>query len=406
MQKSLSIKFLFLCAGVVSALWGCDAVLTKAPLGPDTLESPFSGLTNTLNTTFVRGDENFDHVFTVREGLGPIFNQPACASCHPGDGRGKPDAGLLVRFSRGSDLIPLLGGPQLQDRAIPGVMPETLPPGVNTSPRLPPPVFGVGLIEAIPEETILKLADPDDIDGDGISGRPNMVEPAEFVPPTEVGSGPGPRLGRFSRKAQVTSLLQQISEAYHQDMGITSDFLPVENPHPQAGGAVAPGDQVPDPEITARVVLETVAYVRLLAPPRRGEITEEVRKGEALFASLGCAKCHVPSLRTGPSPVPQLNSAEARLYSDLLLHDMGPALADNRPDGQANGLEWRTTPLWGLRLVAENLGGTPFYLHDGRTSDLSEAIRLHGGEAEKARNAFVGLSDADRRAVIAFLNSL
>lgn len=406
MPRSPSIKFLFLCAGVIFTLYGCDAVLTKAPLSSDTLESPFEGLTNTLNATFVRGDENFDHVFTVREGLGPIFNQPACASCHPADGRGKPDAGLLVRFSRGADLLPLLGGPQLQNRAIPGVMPETLPPGVNTSPRLPPPVFGVGLIEAIPEETILKLADPGDLDGDGISGRPNMVEPAEFVPPTQVGSGPGPRLGRFSRKAQVTSLLQQISEAYHQDMGITSDFLPVENPHPQAGGAVAPGDQVPDPEIPARVVLETVAYVRLLAPPRRGEITEEVRKGEALFASLGCVKCHIPSLRTGPSPVPQLNNVEARLYSDLLLHDMGPALADHRPDGQANGLEWRTSPLWGLRLVSRNLGGTPFYLHDGRTSDLSEAIRLHGGEAERARNAFVGLGDADQRAVIAFLNSL
>ena len=163
---------------------------------------------------------------------------------------------------------------------------------------------------------------------------------------------------------------------------------------------------MPDPEIPARVVLETVTYVRLLAPPQRGEITEEVRKGEALFTSIGCVKCHVPSLRTGPSPVSQLNNVAANLYSDLLLHDMGPELADNRPDREANGYEWRTTPLWGLRLVAENLGGTPVYLHDGRTFDLSEAVRRHGGEAERIRNAFLGLSDADRRAVLAFLNSL
>lgn len=407
MKRVLRVGFLSLCSVIlVFAIWGCDTLLTKAPLGLDTLESPFEGMSNALNATFIRGDENFDRVFTVRDGLGPIFNQPSCGTCHPGDGRGKGLTGLLTRFSRGADLLPLMGGPQLQDRAIPGVTPERLPPGVDTSLRLAPPVFGMGLIEAIPEETILNLADPNDRNGDGISGRVNMVEPADFVPPTEIGSGPGLRLGRFSRKSQVSSILQQVAGAYHQDMGVTSDFLPTENSHPQAGGTTAMGDQVADPEIPARIVLETVAYVRLLAPPRRGEITEEVRKGETLFMSMGCASCHVPSLRTGPSPVPQLSNVEARLYSDLLLHDLGPALADNRPDGEANGFEWRTTPLWGLRLVAENLGGTPFFLHDGRTSDLSEAIRLHGGEAEKTRRAFVGLSETDRGVVMVFLNSL
>lgn len=406
-MQAFSYRTLFiLCAGIGLLAWGCGKLMTRSPNGPDTLDSPLSGLSNTLNAAFVSGDDNFGHIFTVREGLGPIFNQPACLSCHPGDGRGKTTDGLLIRFSRGDDKLPLLGGPQLQDRAIPGIEPETLPPGVNTSRRLPPPVFGMGLIEAIPEETILALADPGDRDGDRISGRPNMVEPAEWIPPTEIGGGPGPRLGRFSRKAQVSSILQQVAEAYHQDMGITSDFLPEENPHPQQGGAVAAGDRVPDPEIPARIVLETVTYVRLLAPPRRGEITDEVRKGEALFSGLGCAKCHVPTLRTGPSPVAQLNNVPVNLYSDLLLHDMGPDLADNRPDGQADGYEWRTAPLWGLRLVAENLGGRPVYLHDGRTSDLAEAVRLHGGEAANARGLFVSLNDADRRALLAFLNSL
>ena len=406
MNKSMLLKYFNLgCLLFFISLSGCG-LLTEAPLDPDTLEAPFEGMTNTLNAAFGRGDENFDHVFTINEGLGPIFNQAACSSCHPGDGRGNPEVGLLIRFSRGSDLIPLLGGQQLQNRAIPGVSPETLPPGVDTSPRLPPPVFGVGLIEAIPEGTILQLADPDDLDGDGISGRPNMVFSPDWVPSTEVGSGPGPQLGRFSRKAQVSSLLQQIAEAYHQDIGITNDFLPVENFNPQTAGMVSSGDKVPDPEIPASVVFETVAYVRLLAPPRRGEITEEVRRGETLFTSMACHLCHVPTLRTGPSTVPQLNNVEINPYSDFLIHDMGQELADHRPDGDADGFEWRTAPLWGTRLVAENLGGTPFYLHDGRTSDLSEAIRLHGGEAKNARDAFIALNQGDQQAVLAFLNSL
>ena len=204
----------------------------------------------------------------------------------------------------------------------------------------------------------------------------------------------------------MTSLLQQIAEAYHQDMGITSDFLPVENYNPQTGGAVSSGDRVPDPEIPASVVLETVTYVRLLSPPRRGPITEEVRKGELLFSNIGCSGCHTPTFRTGPQLAAPLSNVEVNIYSDLLLHDMGPQLADYRPDGSATGTEWRTSPLWGLRLVANNLGGTPFYLHDGRTSDLSEAIRFHGGEAEKARDGFLARSTEDQDALLAFLNSL
>jgi CxxC motif-containing protein (DUF1111 family) len=270
---------------------------------------------------------------------------------------------------------------------------------------MPPPVFGVGLIEAIPVETILSHADPDDADGDGISGRPNWVVAPDYVPPTEVGGGPGLQLGRFSRKAQVSSLIQQVAEAYHQDIGITSDFIPVENSHPQAGG-FAVGDAAPDPEIPAATVLQTVVYVRLLSPPKRGEITPEVERGERIFNEIGCASCHTPMMKTGPHRIPQLSQQEARLYSDLLLHDMGDALADNRPDGSANGREWRTAPLWGTRLVADFTGGTPFYLHDGRASDLSEAIRLHGGEAEKSRNASLNLSETDRQALLAFLESL
>ena len=297
------------------------------------------------------------------------------------------------------------GGPQHQDKSIPGVPLEEVPAGVDKSFRLPPRVFGTGLIEAIPVETILAGEDPEDRDGDGISGRANWVTAPDFVPESHVGGGPGLHLGRFSRKAQVSSLVQQVSAAYQQDIGITSDFLPEENPHPQAG-SVALGDQVPDPEIPAATVLQTVMYVRLLSPSDQGERTGSVAQGEVVFAQLQCASCHVPAMKTGLHWIPQLSQQEARLYSDLLLHDMGPGLADDRPDGDATGSEWRTAPLWGTRLVAESLGGKAFFLHDGRATTLDQAIRAHGGEAQASRDAYVGLGSAEQQALLAFLGSL
>lgn len=385
-------------------LAGCDNLMTTQPTAGDDFVSPFEDLSPGLNNMFLRGDENFERVFTVAEGLGPIFNNTGCVSCHPGDGRGSP-AEVLVRFSLGGDLLMSSGGPQLQDKAIPGVSLEILPEGVETSLRLPPPVFGVGLIEGIPVETILAGADPDDSDGDGISGRPNWLEAAPFVPEGAIGGGPGPQLGRFGRKANVSSLLQQVTEAYHQDMGITSDFMPEENRHPQAGG-VAIGDQVGDPELTAAAVLQTTMYVRLLAPPKRGPITDEVREGEQLFGTIGCAGCHTPSMRTGPSDIAALSNVEAGLFSDLLLHDMGPVLADGRPDGEATGSEWRTAPLWGTRLVRDVLDGREFFLHDGRATNLHEAISAHGGEAEASRRAFEQMEAKSQSSLIAFLRSL
>jgi CxxC motif-containing protein (DUF1111 family) len=383
---------------------GCDRIVTERPAAGDDFESPLDGMSHDLNAVFALGDENFERAFTVGEGLGPIFNNVGCESCHPADGRGAPELGFS-RFSRQGDPATDLGGPQHQDKAIPGVPLEAVPVGVERTFRMPPSVFGVGMIEALPVETILSRADPEDRDGDGISGRPNMVSVPGFVPESHVGGGPGLQLGRFSRKAQVSSLLQQVAEAYQQDIGITNDFIPVENPHPQAGG-VALGDQVADPEISAATVLQTVMYVRQLKPPARGSITPEIERGETLFSEIGCASCHVPSMRTGPSSIPQLSGIDVHLYSDLLLHDMGPELADYRPDGDATGQEWRTTPLWGLRLAEVFLNGEAFYLHDGRTSDLGEAILLHSGEAQAARDGFAGLRGEDQRAVLAFLKSL
>ena len=405
------MRVILFLIGVQLVLAGCSrAVIPSegaaappvAPARSDNFEKAFDGLSPELRNAFALGEEAFAREFTPEDGLGPIFNNTGCAICHPGNGRGTPDV-ALIRFSLGLDLIMSMGGPQFQDKAIPGVPLEILPDGVDKSTRLPPPVFGLGLIEAIPVETILAYADPDDEDQDGISGRPNWVEAPDFVPDGEVGAGPGRQLGRFGRKASVSSLIQQNANAYLQDMGITSGFIPVENPHAQSG---VDWDTVADPEIPESEVMETVVFVRLLAPPPRGEITAEVVRGERRFEAIGCAACHVPTMQTGPSPIEALNRVAANLYSDLLLHDMGEELADNRPDVTANGREWRTPPLWGTRLVAEVLGGTPFFLHDGRATTLEAAIRAHGGEAQTAKEEFFNLSDANRHALIAFLESL
>ena len=229
-------------------------------------------------------------------------------------------------------------------------------------------------------------------------GRPNWVTPPDYVPSAEIGGGPGQQFGRFGRKASVSSLVQQVAQAFHQDIGITSSFIPVEHS--------AAGDIVPDPEISELTVMEIVIFLRLLSPPPRGEITPEVKSGEVLFEQIGCASCHVPTMQTGPSPISALNEVNVHIYSDLLLHDMGEVLADNRPDASANGREWRTAPLWGTRLVAEFLGGTPFFLHDGRATTLEGAIRAHGGEAQEAKEAFFNLPEAEQQAIIAFLKSL
>ena len=397
-----SLRAVCLLITVVLGLAACDRLMTTAPPSGDIFDGPLPGLSAAELAAFAEGDGQFAFAFAPASGLGPIFNNVSCASCHSGDGRGRRE-NSLTRFSRGGDPVRELGGPQLQDRAIPGAEPETVPSGVETSLRLPPPVFGVGLIEAIPDAAILANADELDADGDGISGRPNYVTPPDFLPAHGVLGAPV--LGRFSRKAQVSSILQQTVEAYHQDIGITTDFLPDDNFNPLASGATRAADRIADPELPASAVHAVVAYLRMLAPPEPGPMTGRRTRGRQMFEEVGCVSCHVPAFRTGPSSIPALAGRTAALYSDLLLHDMGDALADGRPDGQANGREWRTTPLWGLRNMREFLNGQAFLMHDGRASSVEDAILVHGGEADSARIAFRALSPADREALIDFVES-
>lgn len=390
------------CAGTLLAL-GCGKLLTTEPEQGERFDQPVAGLDNGELGDFQDGQVQFRRAFSIGEGLGPIFNNSSCASCHSGDGRGRPE-NVLVRFSRGVDLALSEGGPQVQTRAIPGAHSESLPVGVDVSHRLPPAVFGVGFIEAITESTILSYADPNDSNQDGVSGRPNWVTPAPYVPATEPGGGTAPRVGRFGRKAQVAALMQQVVEAYHQDMGVTSPQRPAENVNPLAP-AVPGADDAEDPEVGEAQVNDVSQYLRMLAPPTPGEWTEERRRGETLFAGARCTACHLPTTRTGPHEIEAISGRDVAIYSDFLLHDMGDALADNRPDGDADGREWRTAPLWGLRIAREFLNGELFLLHDGRAHSVDEAIRLHGGEGAAARDAFLALPASDRAALLDFVES-
>jgi CxxC motif-containing protein (DUF1111 family) len=390
-----------LLLGVAALVGACDVLGTEAPDDADLLDAPLEGLTPEQQAAFARGDAEFGRAFAASSGLGPLFNDVSCAACHSGDGRGTP-ANVLLRYGSAGDGH---GGPQLQTRAIAGARAEELPAGMPWSPRLPPPVFGVGLIEAIPESAILALADPTDADGDGISGRAHLTVAQSYVPTSEVGGGPGLHVGRFGRKAQVTSLVEQTVEAYHQDMGVTSPFRPSDNVDARIDPVSAAADRVLDPEIPASTVQAVVSYLRLLAPPAPGGETPERTRGAAVFSEIGCAACHTPELHTGPSTISAIANRPVALYSDLLLHDMGDELADGRPDGAADGREWRTPPLWGLRVARDFLAGALYLMHDGRAGTIEEAIELHGGEGAAARARFRALSAQDRSALVDFVSS-
>lgn len=419
--------------------------------GAGAFEQPVPGLSSEQRRTFAVGNSLFNQNWVTapastvgRDGLGPIFNAQSCSSCHFRDGRGRPpetpddpERGLLIRISatgeRGSDdpePHPVLGD-QFQDRAIRGLDPEgsvrittaELPgvladgtayslarptyeligddgqpigDGLMLSPRVAPQVIGVGLIEGIPAEDIAAAEDPDDEDGDGISGRAHWVDD----PAT------GERvLGRFGWKAAVPSVEAQNAAAFNGDLGVTSSLHP-DQPCTSAQVECQGAPNGGQPELDDEKLATVTFYTRTLAVPARRDVrTPATERGEETFTSLGCSSCHTPIQRSGPSEIEALSEQTFAPFTDLLLHDMGADLADGRPDGDASGREWRTPPLWGIGLV-EAVNGHTRYLHDGRARDLTEAILWHGGEAESARDRFTELPAAQRRALITFLESL
>jgi CxxC motif-containing protein (DUF1111 family) len=396
------------------------------------------------------------------DGLGPLYNARACQSCHLKDGRGHvptsariedrsvsmflrlsvpprtaEEAAALADGRAGVIPEPTYGG-QLQEFGIQGHagegrmaiayedVPVTLAEGetltlrkptytivglgygplaadVMVSPRLTSQMIGLGLLEAIPEADILAREDPDDRDGDGISGRANRVWSVERG--TIV-------LGRFGWKAGQPTVLQQSAEAFAGDIGIgtwmvpkpAGDCTPAQATCRDAVHGGSP--RAPSEEIDRKMLDLVAFYARNLAvPARRDPSDPTVLAGKALFTAVGCARCHTPRHRTATSPDPHLEGQTIWPYTDLLLHDMGEGLADGRPEGQATGREWRTPALWGIGLT-ERVSGQAHFLHDGRARTIAEAILWHGGEAQAARDGFSALSRTDRAALIAFVNSL
>lgn len=405
-----TLSLLLIIIGLVS-IFACEKILPPEPNENEVLDGQMEGLSHAQTRLFLEGDEAFAEVFTPEKGLGAYFVTASCFSCHSGDGKGHPST-TLTRFGRWEnglfDPLTHLGGGQLQNRAIAGFEAEVIPSEANGIARFTPPaVTGLGLLAAVPDATLLALADPDDTDGDGISGRVNYITPPEFFNPLEwhAPDGEGRYIGRFGKKAAAIDLLHQTVNAYKEDMGITSDF-DLEDPINYAVSAQQT-DLVPDPEISGATVQSVVFYLRTLkAPIPRDELDANVQLGKQLFNDIECGKCHLPTLKTGISDIEVLSEVEFHPYTDLLLHDMGEELNDNYTEGIAEAAEWRTPPLWGLGLSPDAQGGSYFLMHDGRATSIEEAILLHGGEASNSRTNYQELSTSDKEALIAFLESL
>jgi len=386
---------------MIVAILSCSKWGPGAPAGDQSLDGTVEGLTFAQIAQHARGDAAFtDQIFTEETGLGPIFVATSCGSCHAGDGKGHPFS-TLVRFgqtdSTGNHFLNQ-GGPQLQNRSLPGYSPEQIPAGATSAKFMPPANTGLGFLELVSDADILAMCDPDDANSDGIRGSPNWSDIPSFIEPTPNAiEKNGKYICRFGKKGAAYSLLHQTVNAYNQDIGITSGFEPRD---------VYSGHDI-DPEISTTTIQDVVFYLQTLkAPIQRNPNDADIVAGKQLFISSNCAGCHRPELKTGYSPIDVLSFKTFAPYTDLLLHDMGPGLDDGYTEGSAKTSEWRTPPLWGLGLAPNSQGGNYFLLHDGRANSIEEAIQMHGGEATGARNNFNMLNDADKQKIIAFLKSL
>lgn len=400
-MKKLAVILSFTCCALVTMFLGCEHFEPKPPPENELLDGPIEGLNHEQSIQFLKGDIAFnDDVFVRETGLGPTFVATSCGSCHAGDGKGHPFS-TLTRFGQnqpGQNTFLNQGGPQLQNRALPGYQPETMPAGATFSKFMPPANTGLGYLEAVTDEDIIAMADPDDADNDGISGVPQWKSLPPFLKPNpNAVERNGMYIHRFGKKAAAYNLLHQTVAAYSEDMGVTSVFIPT---------SVYSGLET-DPEVSTETINDVVFYLQTLkAPIQRNPEDKAVIAGKQLFMDINCSGCHKPTLKTGYSPIEVLSNKTFYPYTDLLLHDMGPGLDDQYTEGNAETYEWRTPPLWGLGLSPNSQGGTYFLMHDGRARSIEEAILLHGGEATRSREAYVALSDLEKADLLTFLKSL
>lgn len=411
-----------------------------------------AGLTSQQSTDFIVGNSFFRNNWvlapastTGRDGLGPMINAASCSACHFKDGRGQlpvngeQPIGLLLKLSQNSTDVhglqigdPIYGG-QFNNATVIGVDKEgdvdityqeikgnfddgeeytlrkpiitvsnlkygSLSADTKISPRLSRQLPGLGLLEAISETDILALSDENDANNDGISGRANYVW--DYI-------NNKTSLGRFGWKASQPSIKQFVAEAFRIDIGITSSIFLNENITPYQLSLYPDFPSGGTPEISDEILNQVSLYTAALAVPSRRNLTNtEVIEGKKLFVGAGCYKCHNPAITTGVHPsITALTNQKIKPYTDMLLHDMGEGLADEKEEYLAKGNEWRTPPLWGIGLTKTVIGQLNL-LHDGRAQTFSEAILWHGGEAEKAKNIYKSMTKAQRNALVKFLESL
>ena len=384
---------------MVLAVAACTTEPASAPVAAE-IGNPVPGLTPSEAARFEAGRAFFNTQFTPETGLGPRFNENSCNACHTDPEDGGTGETLVTKATRTEadgtcNSLAAQGGENLRLRVTPlaaasGAGRTPVPDAATHQARFTIPfLFGLGVAEAVPQATLDALADPDDANGDGISGR--------------VGRDPSGRPARFGRKADAATLADFTVGAFALEMGVTSPEHPLES---SAGDLPATGvgtDPAGDPEVDATTVRAVVDFVRMLAPldqarPDDPAVLAVVEQGEELFSSLGCVGCHRPTLESGPSDIPALSGKVIALYSDLLLHDMGPGLEGTCAPGAAPQ-EWRTEPLMGLRYRR-------LFLHDGRVGRVIDAILAHGGEADRSRDTFAALDRVTQEALLRFLDTL
>jgi CxxC motif-containing protein (DUF1111 family) len=342
--------------------------------------------------------DEFQNVETPESGLGPIFNNVSCVACHSAPAIGGSSAIVVTRFGRMAngqfDPLASEGGSLLQQNAIDPQVQEVIPKSANViAHRQSTPLFGLGLVEAIPDADIVRNAARPPTDG--ITGRISTV--------VDIVSGKT-RVGRFGWKAQQATLLAFAGDAYLNEMGITNRFFPTENAPNGNTALLALFDKVADPEdqidpATGKSDIDVATdFMRFLAPLPRVPLTPSAAAGRNLFHQIGCAHCHIPTMFTGPNPIGALSMKEVPLFSDLLLHDMG-SLGDGIAQGTARIREMRTAPLWGLRASGP-------YLHDGRAATVDDAILAHDGEGTNPRDRYRRLRPVERQQLLDFLNSI
>jgi len=383
------------------SLVGSLVTVTAVSDRPPGFGDPLPGLTHTQKLDFDEGLDEFSEIETVEEGLGPVFNEASCATCHvgPGTAIGGSNDRLETRFGKITDGhfdgMSSAGGSLIQDHSIGFVAgheykPETVPAEATiVALRRTTPLFGLGLVDAVPDVDFIALAASEALRDVGTAGRVSMVSD-----PVHGGTA----VGKFGWKAQVPSLMVFSADAYLNEMGITSPLFPNEN-CPSGNCDDLYWNPVPTINDDGHAVIAFNNFLTMLDAPPRGKISGEVVSGEKIFGSIGCDSCHVPDMKTGSSDIPALRHRPFHPYSDFLLHDMGPLLGDGIAQGSAGALEMRTAPLWGLRVVTK-------FLHDGRAATIEDAILKHEGQGSAARDRFEGLSADAKSELLAFLNSL